>query len=318
MLWAIFYAILSNNLFSTLPINMQHLFQEFLNFIKIERNLTDNTIAAYKNDLTRYYYFLREKKIIRPDSITLPIIRNYIDTLADLGLSANSMARNISTLRSFHRFLLNENYTEDNPTEFIQTPKLTQKLPQVLTVTEVEEILDQVDIATPKGMRDYAMIELLYSTGVRVSELISIQQKNFFPSEQLIMVFGKGQKERIVPFGKKARDAIVTYLSKVRTNLAQARKSDDRLFLNMRGKPISRMGVWKIIKQYVQLAGIQKTVSPHVFRHSFATHLLEGGANLRAVQEMLGHSDISTTQIYTHLDKDYLIQQHKDFHPRWK
>ncbi len=297
---------------------MQNLFQEFLNHIKIERNLSPNTIAAYKHDLLRYYQFLKDNKIIRPDKITVQIIRQYITTLADLGMSENSMARNISTLRSFHGYLLEENYTDDNPTEFIQAPKLTMKLPQVLEVDEIEAILNEVDRGTDKGLRDYAMIETLYSTGVRVSELIAIKQKDIFMKEQLIRIFGKGNKERVVPFGSKAAQTIKAYLKYVRTKLAQKRKSNDMLFLNMRGTPISRMGVWKIIRQYVQLAGIDKQVSPHVFRHSFATHLLEGGANLRAVQEMLGHADISTTQIYTHLDKDFIIQQHKDFHPRWK
>jgi integrase/recombinase XerD len=297
---------------------MQHLFQEFLNYIKIERNLTENTIAAYKNDLTRYYYFIKEHKILTPDKITIQIIRDYIKTLAELGMSENSLARNISTLRSFHGYLLDENYIDDNPTEFIQGPKLMMKLPVVLEVAEIENILSQIDLSTAKGIRDYAMIETLYSTGVRVSELISIKQKDLFVEEHLIRVFGKGKKERIVPFGKKAYHSILNYLKEVRTTLAQKRKSHDMLFLNMRGTPISRMGVWKIIRQYVQLAGIDKQVSPHVFRHSFATHLLEGGANLRAVQEMLGHADISTTQIYTHLDKDFIVQQHKEFHPRWK
>lgn len=297
---------------------MQHLFQEFLNYIKIERNLTQNTIAAYKNDLTRYYYFVKEQKIMTPDKITVQIIRDYINTLADIGLSENSMARNISTLRSFHSYLLDENYIDDNPTQFIQAPKLSMKLPEVLEISEIEDLLHQVDLATPKGIRDYAIIETLYSTGVRVSELISIKQKDLFLKEHLVIVFGKGKKERIVPFGNKAYNSISRYLQEVRTTLAQKRKSNDMIFLNMRGTPISRMGIWKIIKEYVKLAGIKKNVSPHIFRHSFATHLLEGGANLRAVQEMLGHSDISTTQIYTHLDKDYIIQQHKEFHPRWK
>jgi len=297
---------------------MQQFFQDFLNYIKIECNLSENTIAAYKNDLTRYYYFLREQNILTPQKITVGIIRKYINTLADIGMSENSLARNISTLRSFHGYLLEENVIDDNPTEFIQAPKLTMKLPEILEINEIEEILQQTDLTTLKGIRDYAIIETLYSTGVRVSELIALKQKDLFLKEQLMIVFGKGKKERIVPFGKKARQAIDRYLQEVRTSLAQNRKSKDMLFLNMRGTPISRMGVWKIIRQYVEKAGIKKTVSPHVFRHSFATHLLEGGANLRAVQEMLGHSDISTTQIYTHLDKDYIIQQHKEFHPRWK
>ena len=297
---------------------MQQFFQDYLNHIKIERNLSSNTIAAYKNDLTRYYNYIKEYKITVPSKITVRVIRKYINTLAGLGMSENSMARNISTLRSFHGYLHDENLIDDNPTQFIQAPKLAMKLPEILEVNEIEKILTQIDLAKNKGIRDYAIIEILYSTGVRVSELINIKQKDIFLKEKLVIVFGKGKKERIVPFGKKAHHSISRYLTESRPELSQKRKSKDMLFLNMRGTPISRMGIWKIIKEYVTQAGIKKPVSPHIFRHSFATHLLEGGANLRAVQEMLGHSDISTTQIYTHLDKEFIIQQHKEFHPRWK
>jgi len=185
-------------------------------------------------------------------------------------------------------------------------------------LSEIESIMDQIDVSTNKGIRDRAIIETLYSTGVRVSELITLRMSDIFFHNGIIRVFGKGSKERIVPFGERARISIKNYITAVRSLLARSHKSQDVLFLNMRGAPLSRMGVWKIIRQYVKLAGIKKQVSPHVFRHSFATHLLEGGANLRAVQEMLGHSDISTTQIYTHLDREYLIEQHRTFHPRWQ
>jgi integrase/recombinase XerD len=214
--------------------------------------------------------------------------------------------------------MLGENITKTDPTELLQSPRLPARLPEILDLSEIESIMNQIDISTNKGIRDRAIIETLYSTGVRVSELITLRMSDIFFHNGIIRVFGKGSKERIVPFGERARISIKNYITAVRSLLARSHKSQDVLFLNMRGTPLSRMGVWKIVRQYVKLAGIKKQVSPHVFRHSFATHLLEGGANLRAVQEMLGHSDISTTQIYTHLDREYLIEQHRTFHPRWQ
>jgi len=297
---------------------MQRLVQDFINYIKIERNLSGNTIDAYRNDLERYCQFLTDNEIKRPDQVTLQIIQEFINTLVDIGLSAASLSRNFSSIRSFHRFMLGENITKTDPTELLQSPRLPARLPKILDLSEIESIMDQIDVSTNKGIRDRAIIETLYSTGVRVSELITLRMSDIFFHNGIIRVFGKGSKERIVPFGERARISIKNYITAVRSLLARSHKSQDVLFLNMRGTPLSRMGVWKIIRQYVKLAGIKKQVSPHVFRHSFATHLLEGGANLRAVQEMLGHSDISTTQIYTHLDREYLIEQHRTFHPRWQ
>ncbi|HCL00215.1 MAG TPA: site-specific tyrosine recombinase XerD [Candidatus Marinimicrobia bacterium] len=297
---------------------MQRLVQDFINYIKIERNLSGNTVDAYRNDLERYCQFLIDNKIKRPDQVTLQIIQEFINTLVDIGLSAASLSRNFSSIRSFHRFMLGENITKTDPTELLQSPRLPARLPKILDLSEIESIMDQIDVSTNKGIRDRAIIETLYSTGVRVSELITLRMSDIFFHNGIIRVFGKGSKERIVPFGERARISIKNYITAVRSLLARSHKSRDVLFLNMRGAPLSRMGVWKIIRQYVKLAGIKKQVSPHVFRHSFATHLLEGGANLRAVQEMLGHSDISSTQIYTHLDREYLIEQHRTFHPRWQ
>jgi len=213
--------------------------------------------------------------------------------------------------------MLVENLTEADPTELLQTPRLPRRLPHVLDLHEIELILSKIDVTKNKGIRDKAIIETLYSTGVRVSELIAIKMQDIFLHQKVLRVFGKGSKERIVPFGNRAAKEIKNYITAVRSLLARSQKTKDCLFLNMRGTPLSRMGIWKIIQEYVKLAGIRKKISPHVFRHSFATHLLEGGANLRDVQEMLGHSDISTTQIYTHLDREYLIEQHRTFHPRW-
>lgn len=297
---------------------MQHLVQDFINYLTIERNLSGNTLDAYRNDLSRYCQFLKEDGIKRPDQIDITVIQKFINTLADLGLVASSLSRNFSSIRSFHKFLMGENIVQTNPTELIQSPRQPVRLPKILDLNEIEAIMEAIDINTNKGIRDRAIIETLYSTGVRVSELITLEMNNVFFQHNVIRVFGKGSKERIIPFGDRAKRYLKNYITAVRSLLLRSTKSGDVLFLNMRGTPLSRMGVWKIIQQYVKLAGIRKQVSPHVFRHSFATHLLEGGANLRAVQEMLGHSDISTTQIYTHLDREYLIEQHRTFHPRWQ
>ncbi|MDO9548461.1 MAG: site-specific tyrosine recombinase XerD [Candidatus Marinimicrobia bacterium] len=296
---------------------MQHLVQDFINYLTIERNLSGNTLDAYRNDLGRYCQFLQEEGIKRPDQIDIKVIQKFINTLTDIGLVASSLSRNFSSIRSFHRFLMGENIVQTNPAELLQSPRIPARLPKILDLNEIEAIMDTIDVNTNKGIRDRAIIEMLYSTGVRVSELTTLEMNNVFFQHNVIRVLGKGSKERIIPFGDRARKYLKNYISAVRSLLLRSTKSGDILFLNMRGTPLSRMGVWKIIQQYVKLAGIRKQVSPHVFRHSFATHLLEGGANLRAVQEMLGHSDIATTQIYTHLDREYLIEQHRTFHPRW-
>jgi len=297
---------------------MQHLVQDFINYLTIERNLSENTLNAYRNDLERYCQFLQEEGIKRPDQIDITVIQKFINALAGIELAASSLSRNFSSIRSFHKFLLGENIVQTNPAELLQSPRLPARLPKILDLNEIEAIMEAIDVSTNKGIRDRAIIETLYSTGVRVSELTTLEMNNIFFRHNVIRVIGKGSKERIVPFGDRAKKFLKNYITAVRSLLLRSARSGDILFLNMRGTPLSRMGVWKIIQQYVKLAGIKKQVSPHVFRHSFATHLLEGGANLRAVQEMLGHSDISTTQIYTHLDREYLIEQHRTFHPRWQ
>jgi len=297
---------------------MQHIVQDFINYLRIECNLSTNTIDAYRNDLLRYCQFLEDQQLKRPDQITIQVIQNFINELTDLGLAASSLCRNFSSIRALHKFMLAENLVKSNPAELLQAPRRPSRLPKILDLPEIEKIIEVIDVTTKKGIRDRAIIETLYSTGVRVSELITLKMSDVFFHHGVIRVFGKGSKERIVPFGEKARKAIKNYITAVRSLLARSQRSGDVLFLNLRGMPLSRMGVWKIIQEYVKLAGIRKKVSPHVFRHSFATHLLEGGANLRAVQEMLGHADISTTQIYMHLDREYLIEQHRTFHPRWQ
>jgi integrase/recombinase XerD len=276
-------------------------------------------------DLKRYLKFLTDEKVSSLEEIREDHITNLIGQLSGLGLKAISIARNLTAIKSFHKFLAREGYTQSDPASVIESPKLWRKLPVVLDQHEMEKLLDQSmeDAYSKKGkplplhLRDKAILEFLYATGVRISELIDMKRKNLLLEVGLVRVIGKGQKERIVPIGEKAIKSVEEYLSDLRPRLAN-QNSQDVLFLNRRGRRFSRMGVWKILRKYVNKAGIKKKVSPHTIRHSFATHLLEGGADLRAVQEMLGHADISTTQIYTHLDREYLKEVHKTFHPREK
>ncbi|MFH1008870.1 MAG: site-specific tyrosine recombinase XerD [Candidatus Latescibacterota bacterium] len=287
----------------------------FLNYISVERGLSVHTVAAYRQDVLRYLFFLRERGIGDPGEAHQAEVTALIRLLHELGLQASSVARNLSAIKMFHRFLVGEQWGEHDPTAYLTPPKSPGRLPAVLNVFEIEQILAQPDITKPLGIRDQAMLEFLYATGVRVSELIEITQANLLFDAGLVRVFGKGSKERIVPVGSKAVEAVAHYQGEVRPQLAK-RDSRDALFLNWRGSPMSRMGVWKMLRGYAQKAGLERHVSPHTFRHSFATHLLEGGADLRAVQEMLGHADIATTQIYTHVDREYLRDVVRTFHPR--
>jgi integrase/recombinase XerD len=297
----------------------------FLNHLSLERSLSTNTVESYRLDLKRYLKFLTDEKVSSLEEIREDHITKLIAQLSRLGLKATSIARNLAAIKSFHKFLAREGYTQSDPASAIESPKLWRKLPVVLHQHEMEKLLDQptkaIDIK--KGatlrlrLRDKAILEFLYATGVRISELIGIKRKNLLLEVGLVRVIGKGQKERVVPIGEKAIKSVEEYLSDLRPKLAN-QNSQDVLFLNRRGRQLSRMGLWKILRKYVNKAGIKKKVSPHTIRHSFATHLLEGGADLRAVQEMLGHADISTTQIYTHLDREYLKEVHRTFHPREK
>jgi len=296
---------------------MENYIDRFLFVLKIERGLAENTITSYKKDLYRFARYLREETDKNVKTITYEIISKYLYLLSDLGLAATSISRNISSIKGFFRFLQAENIIETDPTENIVPPKISRKIPEILEPQEIEILLSQPDSSTPIGLRDKALLEFLYATGLRIFELISIKKSNLFFDEKLIRVIGKGEKERIVPIGSIAIEWTQKYLINVRgTLIKKYSKPEECVFLNWRGNPLSRMGFWKILKSYIHAAGIKKKVTPHTIRHSFATHLLEGGADLRAVQEMLGHSDISTTQIYTHIDRDYLIQEHKRFHPR--
>ncbi|MBL7996679.1 site-specific tyrosine recombinase XerD [bacterium] len=296
---------------------MKHLLEQFLDYLSIEENLAGNTIDSYRNDLRRYLSFVTsEKEYSDFNQITSKDISAFVQLLNSLGLSPKSISRNLSAIRTFHKYLLNEDILENDPAENIDLPKLPKTLPSVLEIAEVEKILEQPDTLNYLGIRDRAMMELLYACGLRISELLSLKQNDVRSDAGFLRVFGKGSKERMVPVGEVAMNWILVYQEKVRPHHLGKLTSDDVLFLNAKGKKMSRMGFWKILKRYTEMADIKKDVTPHTFRHSFATHLLEGGADLRVVQELLGHADISTTQIYTHIDREYLKEVHKTFHPR--
>ena len=295
---------------------MELFLKEYLAHIKLEKNLSQNTVVSYKNDINAFISFLKDLNVDDPSNITSDHIRGFFKVLKEIGLSGSSSARYFSSLKGFFLYLLKNKYIVKNPIEKITAPKTSKKLPGVLNIPEIEKILSAPEIEDKLGLRDKTILELFYACGTRVSELINLKVNDLFLDDEIIRVFGKGSKERLIPIGSSAIKWIGEYLKKSRPLLMKKSKSENNLFLNSRGAKLSRMGVWKIIDKYVKQAGINKEVHPHTFRHSFATHLLEGGADLRAVQEMLGHADISTTQIYTHIDRDYIKQVHKQYHPR--
>jgi integrase/recombinase XerD len=301
----------------TLHDSYRNVLESFLNYMLIERNFSANTRTSYRNDLQRYLLYMQQSS--KPlEEITPETIRQFISELNATGLEASSMARNISAIRSLHKFLVTERTLNINPAETLHQPKQARYLPTVLSVDETMRLLDAPLLQTPQNkyfLRDKTMLELLYATGVRVSELINIQQQNLYLEAGFVRIFGKGSKERLVPVGSSAIEWITRYQQELRIGLC-TQNSGDYLFLNARGVHLSRMTLFSLVKQYAVLAGIEKRISPHTFRHSFATHLLEGGADLRAVQEMLGHSSITTTQIYTHIDRSFVKEVHKTFHPR--
>jgi len=294
--------------------------KRYLQFARLEKGLAENSLNAYQNDLQRYLLFIRSIcRIDRIEGITLSHIERYLDEISELGLATSSITRNISSIRGFHEFAVVEGHAPANPAELIDLPKRAHSLPEVLNAEEVGAILDTPDRTHPAGIRDAAILELLYGSGMRVSELTGLQPDSLYFEIGFIRVTGKGDKERLVPAGEPAQQALEHYLEAVRPRFlhpTQIKKAKNRLFLNQRGGPLTRISVWNIVKKYAKQAGIEKNVYPHIFRHSFATHLLEGGADLRAVQEMLGHSSILTTEIYTHIDRSLLHQIHREFHPR--
>ena len=295
---------------------MERELEEFIRFLRVERNAAANTIDSYSLDLKRYLQFLGQQGIGSAEKVERRHIISFLTLLRDLELTPRSISRNFSAVKAFHRFLISEEFSGTDPTENVEAPKRSRKLPEVLNPNEIELILEQPNVHHVLGIRDKAILETLYATGIRVSELIGLKQTNVLFDQRIIRVFGKGSKERVVPIGRSALLWIRKYQDEARVRLSKRGETNDILFLNARGKKLSRMSIWNIVHQFSASAGIRKEVHPHTFRHSFATHLLEGGADLRAVQEMLGHADISTTQVYTHIDREYLKEVHRTFHPR--
>ncbi|MBW7888093.1 MAG: site-specific tyrosine recombinase XerD [Bacteroidetes bacterium] len=295
--------------------------EPFFRFLLLEKSLAVNTLEAYRRDIERYKKFLESLGIQYFSAVTDEHAAAYVHELRSLGLAPRSVARNISALKGLHKFLLGEKLSAADPTQNLELPKLGRHLPDVLSIEEMNEILEAAnpmkEFAKKSVWRDRAVLETLYATGMRVSELTGLKQSNIYADQQLVRVFGKGSKERLIPIGAYALQWIDNYKQHLRNELAaKSKKTNDAVFLNMRGTPISRVSVWQIVTDYTRAAGIKKEIHPHIFRHSFATHLLEGGADLRAVQEMLGHADISTTQIYTHVDRELLKAEHHKYHPR--
>jgi integrase/recombinase XerD len=296
--------------------NLDRQIRNYLDFLRLEKNLSLNTLTSYKFDFAKYRSFLIAAGIQTASAVLEEHISKFLAVLHREKLSPRSVARTISTIRGFHRYLLGEEEVRDDPTQIFDSPKQEKNLPDVLSIFEVDEILKQPDTSSRLGIRDRAMLETLYATGIRVSELVNLKQSSLMIEDGLILVYGKGSKERLVPIGRSARQWIEEYQKQSRVHLAKTGKSQDVLFLNVRGTKLTRDMIRKLVEKYSSAAGIGKKIHPHTFRHSFATHLLEGGADLRAVQEMLGHADISTTQIYTHIDREYLKEVHRTFHPR--
>jgi integrase/recombinase XerD len=292
----------------------------FETYLKLERSLSGNSVEAYVRDITLLSKFIDLKhRGTSPMVITPKILQGFLEYVNELGLSAYSQARILSGVKAFYKYLMFEDLIDADPTALIEGPKLGRKLPDTLSYPEIETLLSAIDLSTPEGTRNRAMLELLYCSGLRVSELIDLKLSNVYFDIGFIRVVGKGNKERLVPFGSDASKYISIYVDQVRGRLPHAepqRGHDNYVFLNRRGKKLTRVMVFTVIKNLAGRAGIKKNISPHTFRHSFATHLIEGGADLRAVQEMLGHESITTTEIYTHLDRDYLRQVVQEFHPR--
>jgi len=294
---------------------LDNLVDQYINYLLVEKGLSDNTIESYSSDLALYLEFLKKNRIKNIADADTALILKHLSALMDSGLGAKSRTRHLVTLRGFYRFLMQEKIVEHNPSKIIDLPKSGLKLPDVLSVEEVKKLLNICDIKKPKGIRDAAMIELLYAAGLRVSELVNVKLQNVSLEAGFVRVFGKGSKERLVPIGLYAKEKIDHYIKSSRPLLLKNMVSQ-YLFIARAGKPMTRQGFWKQLKKYVLITGIKKRITPHSLRHSFASHLLEGGADLRAVQIMLGHVDISTTQIYTHVAKKRLKEMHEKYHPR--
>ncbi len=287
----------------------------FRDFLSLEAGHSSNTVEAYLRDLRRMGEFAFSRGVRDPARVGRPLLRDFVYLLKDLGLSAATIRREVSAIRTYYAFLVGEGRVADDPSDRLETPRRGRTLPHTLSVREVESLLAAPGIDDPLGWRDRALLELAYGAGLRVSELCGLVLTDLLLPESLVRVLGKGGKQRLVPLGRKTIGGVSVYLHTLRPTLDRGH-SGGRVLLNARGEPLSRVGAWGVVKRATERAGIRKRVTPHTLRHSFATHLLEGGADLRAVQEMLGHADLSTTQIYTHVDREYLRSVHKQFHPR--
>jgi len=295
--------------------NWDTLLRQFANYLRLERSLSENSIQAYVSDVAKLKQFVDISNLeLSPQRVTTEVIQDFLTYISEL--SAYTQSRMLSGIKSFYAFLEYEEIITKNPAELIDSPKLGRKLPDVLNIHEIEKIFDSIDMSTPEGSRNRAILEVLYSSGLRVSELINLKMNQVYFDIGFLRVLGKGNKERLVPIGRSAIKYLQIYIEEIRCHIRVKKGFENVVFLNRRGKSLTRVMIFTIIKELGKVAGIGKTISPHTFRHSFATHLVEGGADLRAVQEMLGHESITTTEIYTHLDREYLKQVIEEFHPR--
>ncbi|MGD1959798.1 MAG: site-specific tyrosine recombinase XerD [Fulvivirga sp.] len=297
--------------------NWDQYIKQFKNYLRLERSLSDNSVEAYIHDVVKLKQFMElSNASISPLQVESIHLKDFLEYINDLGMTAHSQARIISGLKAFYKYLIYDELIDKDPTQLIEGPKLGRKLPDTLSYEEIVKLLEGIDHSKPEGQRNRAILEVLYSSGLRVSELVNLRLSNVYEDIGFLRIIGKGDKERLVPIGKDALRYIKIYKEEVRVHLNVAEGHSDFVFLNRRGKQLTRVMIFTIIKELAKKVGLNKTISPHTFRHSFATHLIEGGADLRAVQEMLGHESITTTEIYTHLDRDYLRQVIQEFHPR--
>lgn len=295
--------------------NWERYIKNFVSFLKIEKGLAENSIFAYQNDVGKLYDFAISKKL-EPEQIQLDQLKEFVTELYDLGLSARTQARIISGIKQFFMFLLLEDILQDDPSELLEMPRIGRKLPEVLSIEEIDQLIGAIDLSKAEGHRNKAILETLYSCGLRVSELVNLKFSNLYFEEGFIRVIGKGNKERLVPVSSSVEKEIGIYNDHVRRHQSIQSGNENIVFLNRRGAQLTRVMIFTIIKNLAESIGLKKNISPHTFRHSFATHMIEGGANLRAVQEMLGHESITTTEIYTHLDQRFLRDAIVSFHPR--
>jgi integrase/recombinase XerD len=289
----------------------------FQAYLKLEKSLSPNSIEAYSRDIEKLYQFAEAQPVkTSPENIVLADLRRFITWVNELGMIPSSQARILSGIKAFYKYLLMEDIIKSDPSELLESPKIQRKLPDTLSYDDINKLIEAIDLSKPEGARNKAILEVLYGCGLRVSELTELKLSNLYLDIEFIKVFGKGSKERLVPIGGSAVKALKIWIEQVRVHNPIKKGEEDLVFLNRRGTRLSRVYIFMIIKQLAQLTGLKKTISPHTFRHSFATHLVEGGADLRAVQEMLGHESITTTEIYTHLDREYLKGTIIQFHPR--